>query len=245
MKNIHVIPTDKPSRLFIDIDDHKLKITQPICGEYMMNQHIYITNSEEIKEGDWYINLLDNRIWKAEPNFINTNGIIGSKLKKIILTTDAQLIKDCVQAIDDTFLEWFVENPSCEEIEVKKETLDISTLVSDYKKYPNLEVIGYKIIIPQEETKQDTLEEAAENYGWRVKINTFSDSVKANELAESAKQDFISGAKYQAEKVYSEEELREAIRFGFDKGFCSNSSNKMKNLGLSEQEWFEQFKKKV
>jgi hypothetical protein len=44
--------------------------------------------------------------------------------------------------------------------------------------------------------------------------------------------------------MYSEEEMKEAIRFGFDKGFCSNSSNKNKNLGLSEQEWFEQNKKK-
>jgi hypothetical protein len=38
--------------------------------------------------------------------------------------------------------------------------------------------------------------------------------------------------------------MKEAIRFGFDKGFCSNSSNKNKNLGLSEKEWFEQYKKK-
>jgi hypothetical protein len=48
---------------------------------------------------------------------------------------------------------------------------------------------------------------------------------------------------WQQERMYSEEDMKEAVRFGFDKGFCSNSSNKMKNLGLSEQEWFEQFKK--
>lgn len=45
----------------------------------------------------------------------------------------------------------------------------------------------------------ETLEEAAENYGWRIKRNTFSDAVKANELAESAQQDFIAGAKWQQE----------------------------------------------
>ena len=56
--------------------------------------------------------------------------------------------------------------------------------------------------------KKETLEEAAENYGWRIKRNTFSDVVKANELAESAKQDFIAGAKYQAERMYSEEEVK-------------------------------------
>jgi hypothetical protein len=43
-----------------------------------------------------------------------------SNYKKIILTTDQDLIKDGVQAIDDEFLEWFVKNPSCEEVEIKK-----------------------------------------------------------------------------------------------------------------------------
>ena len=40
MKNVHLLPTEKPSRLFIDIDDNKLKITVPIGGEHMMNQNI-------------------------------------------------------------------------------------------------------------------------------------------------------------------------------------------------------------
>jgi len=40
MKNVHLIATDKPSRLCIN-------------GKNQM--HIYITNSEEIKEGDWHI----------------------------------------------------------------------------------------------------------------------------------------------------------------------------------------------
>jgi len=45
------------------------------------------------------------------------------------------------------------------------------------------------------------LEKAAENYGWRIKTNGFSDPVKANELAESAKQDFIEGAKWMQEQM--------------------------------------------
>jgi hypothetical protein len=42
---------------------------------------------------------------------------LGKEVCKIILTTDQDLIKDGVQAIDDEFLEWFVKNPSCEEVE--------------------------------------------------------------------------------------------------------------------------------
>lgn len=93
---------------------------------------------------------------------------------------------------------------------------------------------------PLEELKQETLEEFAENYGWRIKTNSFSDRVKANELAESAKQDFINGAKWQAERMYSEEEVYKLL--------C-NMPNFF-NMTISQQikaryEWFEQFNKTI
>lgn len=77
------------------------------------------------------------------------------------------------------------------------------------------------------------LEEAAENYGWRVKTNTFSDQVKANELAESAKQDFIAGAQYQAERSYNETEVLQLL-------LRLQQTESYDNL----YDWFEQFKKK-
>ena len=58
-----------------------------------------------------------------------------------------------------------------------------------------------KWFIKTELPKQETLEEAAENYGWRIKTNTFSDPVKANELAQSAKQDFMEGVKWYREQL--------------------------------------------
>ena len=51
------------------------------------------------------------------------------------------------------------------------------------------------------------LHDAATDYGWKVKTNTFSDPVKANELAESAKQDFIAGAKWMMEKQKQKQAL--------------------------------------
>ena len=68
------------------------------------------------------------------------------------------------------------------------------------------------------ENNEETVEEAAKNYGWGIKINTFSDAVKANELAESAQQDFIAGAKWQAERMYSEEEVKEIIKLSCEEG---------------------------
>ena len=55
-------------------------------------------------------------------------------------------------------------------------------------------------LIPAEILDEEILE-AAENYGWRIKTNTFSDLVKANELAESAKQDFTEGALWYREQL--------------------------------------------
>ena len=104
---------------------------------HINKQNIYITNLEEIKEGDWLIS--------KEGNLHNNFGWNYGD-RKIILTTDQDLIKDGVQAIDDDFLEWFLKNQSCESVEVVKE---------DWMITADLEFI-YEIIIP----KQETLEEA-------------------------------------------------------------------------------------
>ena len=83
---------------------------------------------------------------------------------------------------------------------------------------------------------KETLEEVAEKYGWRIKRNTFSDAIKANELANSAKQDFIEGAKWQAERMYSEEEVKEML-FHRETHYIKTAHH------LHINEWFEQFKK--
>ena len=83
--------------------------------------------------------------------------------------------------------------------------------------------------------EEETQEEAAENHGWRIKRNTFSDAVKANELAESAQQDFIAGAKWQTERMYSD--MQEYAEFCIE---CDRANLKP----IIAKDWFEQFKKK-
>jgi hypothetical protein len=163
MKNIFIIPTDKPSRLIHYLKNNSWdlfnspmpKIDNVIC------QNIYITNSEEIKEGEYGIDIRDNRVFKCERTLSNhyESGVLQfqkSYCRKIILTTDKDLIKftaenDGVQAIDDTFLEWFVKNPSCEEVEVESfcKHGDSCPSKGAYDKQYLCDV-GYKIIIPQE-----------------------------------------------------------------------------------------------
>lgn len=148
MKNIFLLPTDKPSRLYtingFDKLDWSKGYLQYVDGS--INQHIYITSDEEIKEGDWFYDL-DTKYVKIKQSWENSH--LGFNGKKIILTTDTDLIKDGVQAIDNEFLEWFVKNPSCEEVEViKYEDNNSPILIKD-------KTFHYKITIPKEKPKHD------------------------------------------------------------------------------------------
>jgi hypothetical protein len=159
MKNIHILPTDKPSRLALQLDckpSYNLQLSK-IADDWTHNwekQNIYITSDEEIKEGDWCLDLMNDKIYVATKVVLHNLKSLEYEeyLKKIILTTDQDLIKDGVQAIDDDFLEWFVKNPSCEEVEV-----DESNLLNTSRTY--LGVDKYKIIIPKKEPKQDQIQE--------------------------------------------------------------------------------------
>lgn len=165
MKNIHILPTDKPSRLCRD-GYGKLYLTDLMESKvsFFKNQNIYITSDEEIKDGDWFLHTSygSTSIQKAlgvSNHILDNQGMISNKENnlKIILTTDIDLINDGVQAIDDEFLEWFVNNPSCESIEVQtKITKDgVWTDLKGYVELPTIHSIKYKIIIPKEEPKQE------------------------------------------------------------------------------------------
>ena len=147
MKNIHLIPTDKPSRLHNkngelgNYPSTKLYI-EDFKGNQHNSFHIYIISNEEIKEGDWFVDTIGSEILKAD------SIPLPYSCKKIILTTDKDLIADGVQAIDDEFLQWFVKNPSCEEVETKLVEFEVDMELGDscieYGSY-------YEIIIPSEE----------------------------------------------------------------------------------------------
>ena len=290
MKNIHLIPTDKPSRLWKNnLLQGKLELSKEALP-FNTAQNLYITSDEEIKEGDWVITnngLLAKVITELTWHFINS--------KKIILTTDPDIIKDGVQSIDNEFLEWFVNNPSCEEIEVVDDTFT----VGEMSKLPlGTRNHKYKIIIPKEETKQsvkDYEQQGLEKYSHELEpkqdyeyigeckgndgngcfldncghdcgcfvrkpkqetlekiyfknIEEYADSQfnKQETIEEAAKRhtrlqypmgveeeypinDFIAGAKWQAKKMYSQEEVIELLK---------------KAPMVFTDKWFEQFKKK-
>jgi hypothetical protein len=98
MKNIHVLPTDKPSRLYLTKEGFYFLLPN-IKGNDVKFQHMYITSSEKIKEGDWVFSSKTNNIFKADSiEYLESHNMIedfdksfyiNSKYsKKIILTTD-------------------------------------------------------------------------------------------------------------------------------------------------------------
>ena len=154
MKNLYIIHTDKSSKLFIDTENDELVFTN-IGVQNFMNQHLYIISDEEIKEGDWVLFESSNIIRKSTDstfvvgvNNIRVHGSAGRKVYKIILTTDEELIADGIQVIDDEFLQWFVKNPSCVEVKIRKNP-KVKAIVKDLgvKSFNN----GYRIIKPKSE----------------------------------------------------------------------------------------------
>jgi|LakMenE18May11ns_1017448.scaffolds.fasta_scaffold9945735_6 hypothetical protein len=294
MKNIHLLPTDKPSRLVKLNCNSELRLSNENFGNPAINQHVYITSSEEIKEGDWVIAdyvtgcidlkgnpINDNNYYIVKPSNIKLGNVEhGQQLlfsfnnltheirycKKIILTTDPDLIKDGVQAIDDEFLEWFVKNPSCEQVEVKIEYKDGYGNWSVYDKefwykHGNKPKFGtrFKIIIPQEEPKQEYQSECICDTECRGFVNVKCKNPKQETLEEAAYQDckksgfnntsyaahciqsFINGTKYQVDRMYSEEEVFDLLNT-FNKHTLKLQSLKLGN-SFDVKEWFENFKK--
>ena len=252
MKNIHVLPTDKPSRLAYDFYEKIYLLSEDTqffeFQNLVQNRELYITSDKEIKEGDWFIaNNGVHKCIRVDNNtscpFITLNskgeeiGHFKTWKTKIILTTNQDLIQDGVQAIDDEFLEWFVSktNDSGKPIDIVEVNYGVlKPFQSKYKGYlihfPGNEVL--------EEPKQETLEEAAE----RLYPNGCDGTDRS---AEIYRRIFIEGANWQAERMYSEEDMLFAYEQGARLALLSQSElARQKGKFPTPSEWFNQFKKK-
>jgi arsenate reductase-like glutaredoxin family protein len=199
MKNIHVLTTEKPSYLYQIGNDLTLSVVNSI-HQHNIGRHIYITSDvADINEND-YIITKDGRL--VQVSYLLSKDVHSAS--KVVLTTDQDLIKDGVQAIDDEFLEWFVNNPSCERVALKQ------NWILEERYY------SYEIIIPKEEPKQETLEEAATNY--TIDFATMSA--------------FKLGAKWQQEQdknKFSEEDISIAIAMYLENKSFSEIIKQLKN----------------
>jgi hypothetical protein len=221
MKNIHILPTDKPSRLYEFGGTYSL---QPKAQENFRSYHIYITNDEKIKKGNWCLNPKTNKVIK-----VGHHGHYGYSSEKIILTTDDQLIDDGVQAVTNAFVEWFVKNPSCKEVDISNIEVEDYVGFAGHTGYPAFHN-EYQINISKEEPKQETLKEEFCHYSglpsplayetdYTAKHIEYCHDIAMKSLLEEAKQETLEEAfeKY-VNKYYSgegyERDIEKAVKFG-------------------------------
>jgi len=222
MKNIHVLKTDKPSKLLKDLVDGSYQFKKEVLygNRFELPSSIYITSDEEIKDvrlhnGKWHLE--KGNILNKFPDYLTDL----SECKLVIMTTDQDLIEDGVQAISDEFLEWFVKNPSCELVYVRF----FCCGGYDDKCEPKCLRKSYEIIIPKEEPKQvgqvtekgiiDTIRNCP-NCGVKFHIHKNITEPKQETIEEAAermsigireedyKDGFIEGAKWQQQQMYSD-----------------------------------------
>jgi hypothetical protein len=288
MKNIHLTPTDNYSPLVHSTSKYGgyflSKYYSPMKHMGDSFQHIYITSDEitGFENNIWVIS--GTRVWLWQSTMAL---VFNDKPRKIILTTDQDLIKDGVQAIDDEFLQWFVKNPSCEEVKVELQIKSVQLPQKQLSKnsydlsFRWIDVTYYKIIIPQEEPKlinncpkcgldlveregskpvchrvdcggiilsNETLRE------WELKKEpkqeTLEEAIKREYEARKFNSDFPFdpqsfklGAKWQEERMYSEEDMKNAI----EETVLQCNKKAQESYGVLEIDVdyiFEQFKKK-
>jgi hypothetical protein len=117
MKNLHILPTPNASRLFYANKGQELNLGGYPRRNYSTGHCVYITNDEYIGlsyylDGDTVRKGVvdDAEYWAVRKDY-----------KKIIMTDDVKLVKDGVQEVSSKFLEWLIENPSCEEVKIDHE----------------------------------------------------------------------------------------------------------------------------
>jgi hypothetical protein len=152
MKNIFLIPTENSSRLSIKDGILILHRQQWRKG----TQNLHITSDSKFVRDEYITDGIE--VMKATPKLVDAQGLVDRRdWKKILMTTDPELIKDGVYPIGEEFLKWFVENSTCFKVEVvyglfnpMGRQVDPNDLGQNHSKC----VWKYKIITTKEEQKQ-------------------------------------------------------------------------------------------
>ena len=110
MKNLHVLTTENQSRLRYNIITKIWELNEfPKYHTDIKSTHnIYITSDEEIKMQDWCITAKGNLLQMIEGDTALGFALLGCK--KIILTTDQELIVDGIEQISENVLLKIVEH---------------------------------------------------------------------------------------------------------------------------------------
>ena len=172
---------------------------------------------------DWVVldkKMLCNYCGEENCDNLRCRGYTDSVWYEIIIPKEETKPKTILESLQEYF-----KNTSKEKV------------IEDWNEFQHLDEEGITVKEFLENQKQETLEEAAKKYSENWEEITGLDYENAVP-SEVNKLDFIKGAKWQQERKYSEEDLRQAFFSG-----CQ-SERQFKPRIKCWEEWFEQFKKK-
>lgn len=247
MKNIFLKETDQESELYYNTHTNVYGHSKNVLsmGGWVVNQFIYITSDERnYKYGDYVFYIITNSIievTKTTAGLFKWRGDDPNDFKKIILTNDPSLIEDGVQEVNSSFLSFYAENTP-DYVEVEK------WLDDEGKRFYSLDFSPKKELKTEENIIDNWLEnngnpeimKKVEREAEELELQYYAENFSKNHsIYDSAKDDteygFINGAKWQAERMYSEEEVVALIhRFNYD----------LVNSNIETfKEWFDEHKK--
>lgn len=198
---------DNPSYIVEDIFIYKLRYGQKE-GELQINSFRYedvkkitlTTDQDLINDGiqaiddeflEWFVKNPSCEFVMTIPDVIGLRDVFqptGKDLYKIIIPKEETKPKTMLESLQ----EYFKNTP-------KEKVLE------DWNEFQHLDEEGITVKEFLENQKQETLEEAAERL-YPTTINSFTDS--GFDMSETERLIFINGAKWQQERMYSEEEVR-------------------------------------
>lgn len=262
MKNIFLVPTKSKSNLY------EGNLGQPLTETYASANlrkpiGLYITSGKKAKKGDYAV--ATQGLWRNIVTKITGNPVMDV-WEEIILTNDEKLIKDGIQSVPNDFLNWFVENSSCEFVEVEKKMIQhtrgkmIYSLGYEYKiilpklplkctcERPNDNTCDY---CDMQESKQ-ILEDARERAKQQKTITDIAEILvkehpdfKSEGFSEYQNGKFngiIEGIEYQQKKSYSESEVLTILE-DYDRTFKLDTFAYTQPCKYTVKEWFDKNKK--
>ena len=197
--------------------------------------HLYFTSDDEIKEGDWWVNIVNKYIHqrKYSDRFHQENKQVKRDCKKIIATTNPELersinkalgVTQLLSQIPQSFIEFYVKNP-VETVELEYEVIPI--VIQDYADSPSQ---------PLPEMRRDEVHKLKlVNNEVVVVEETCGPLICKNRTADT----LCAGGKCCREKLYTKEETEKLTHAAFLAGALANAKGqdmgeywkwKLKNL---------------
>ena len=199
-----MLPTNQKTKyLMVYSDVEKTKGKLILNGlkndEYKEYQNFYIISDDEIKKGDWFINLQHNKIYQCVPKpFVGEVWVNENKdvCKKIIATTDTSLYTHQKETVSLPERVFYLPQPSQQFIQKYIEEYNKGNVITDvlveYELISNEEYFGNTV------NPDDDVPYFDERLKINLKDNTITikkikDSWNREEVIELCKQAFIDG----------------------------------------------------